>query len=88
MDLIDFRQAHGRAAWLELAKRAGLARTYLYQITGGFKGISIDRAREIAALHADLDVVALLDMKKRALRIRKRAKANGSTKQRKARALV
>lgn len=83
MDLIDFRQTHGRAAWLELAKRAGFARTYLYQITGGYKGMSVDRARALASLHADLDVIALLDMKRRALKMRERAKSNGSKRKRK-----
>jgi hypothetical protein len=90
MDLLDFRDKYGKKALVELAAQAGIERSYLPQIMGGFRRIKFERAQRLVDLNAELDVIALQAMadrirqrkkrERKEMRAAKKLKANGKKK--------
>lgn len=87
MDLIDYREKYGRQSLTELAARAGIEPSYLAQLMGGFRRITLDRAQRFVSLDPRLDVIALQlmadrvrDIKKRRERRAAAQKSNGKKK--------
>jgi hypothetical protein len=71
MDLIALSKKRGRGALKELGRRAGLPDGYIYHIAHGRRGLNIDRAEKLVALEPELDLLALLRIKKRDRRTKK-----------------
>lgn len=59
MNLKTLREAHGKEAWIELARRAGTSEKYIYQCAEGHRSPSPRLARKLVAADRRLTLEAL-----------------------------
>ena len=78
MDLIEYRSRVGHGAVKDLFTRAGLPTWLVSHVINGHKKVSLEKAKKLVAVCPELDVIALMEMRDRALVLRKQRNAKAA----------